>query len=206
MTITAPTAGDLRRLAENSWAQEPPHDSLQAAWAALDLDSESRATKVLLARLLRHHPSALQSERTTAYLKLLTRREVEPDLISTAGSLLWLRSHPCETIAGDVACEAALDKLEHDELALTLVRESPVYFALAERLLTRMRRQLLLSARWNKIPSLLVALKDQATLNGGAWPFDERERAQLENSPLASANLPERTPRVHSPVSTRHIQ
>ena len=50
----------------------------------------------------------------------------------------------------------------------------------AERLASAVRRWLLLSGRWREHPRLVGALQAQAGLNGGAWPFDDAERAQLE--------------------------
>src|SRR3954462_11311311 len=55
-----------------------------------------------------------------------------------------------------------------------------------EHILTRLRRWLLLSGAWPDFPRLVAALAAQATHNGGAWLFDEEERARLEADPAAA--------------------
>jgi len=189
------TSDDLRRRARECWSQDRPQDALDAAWAAFDLAPDDCATKAFLAELLQHYPAQLQADRRAAYLRLLTDQKVEPNLIGTAGWHLLLRSHRLAENAADVALEALIKYLERDELALTLLRESPICFAAAERLLSRLRRWLLLSARWRLFPEMVTALKAQASLNGGAWPFDEFERARLaeeEGSLMIAAYLPVR--------------
>jgi ubiquinone/menaquinone biosynthesis C-methylase UbiE len=190
-----PTSEDLLRDAWEFWKQDRPHDALDAAWAAFDLAPEDCATKAFLAELLRFYPAQLQADRRAAYLRLLTDRKVEPDLISTAGWQLLLRSSRLAENSADAVLEALITDLERDELALALLRESPVSFAAAERLLARLRRWLLLSGRWRRHPAIVTALKAQASLNGGAWPFDELERTRLgeeEGSPMVAAYLPVR--------------
>jgi 2-polyprenyl-3-methyl-5-hydroxy-6-metoxy-1,4-benzoquinol methylase len=133
-----------------------------------------------------------------AYLKLLTDQKVEPNFINVAGWRLTLRGHPFPVDADDIALETLITELEDDELALALLRESPVGFAPAERLLSRLRRWLLLSGRWLQHPAMVGALKSQASLNGGAWSFDEFEQALLDDqdcSPMIAAYLPLRQPR-----------
>jgi 2-polyprenyl-3-methyl-5-hydroxy-6-metoxy-1,4-benzoquinol methylase len=104
-----------------------------------------------------------------------------------------LRNH---SLAGAALEDALFEPLAaafgSDELAIALLREAPVYFPVAERLLTRLRRWLLLSGEWGRHPGLVSALMVQASLNGGAWPFDETERAHLGDgdSGLVAAYLP----------------
>jgi ubiquinone/menaquinone biosynthesis C-methylase UbiE len=170
---------DLLRHARGCWRQNQPQAALDAAWAAFDLAPNDCTTTALLIELLRHYPAKLQADRRAAYLRLLTDRKVEPDLINVAGWQLLLRSHWLAENAGDVDFETLIADLEGDELALTLLRESPVGLAVAERLLTQLRRWLLLSGQWRRHPKMVAALKAQAALNGGAWPFDESERTLL---------------------------
>lgn len=200
MSGTPGNLDDLCHLAEQCWSQEKPHEALQAAWAALDLRSCER-TRRLVARLLEYYAGALQSERRESYLTLLADPEVEPDTVSTAGWILLLRSHRLAEDT-DVAHKSLVTALEGDKLALTLLRESPVYFVAAEQLLTGLRRWLLLSGQWRNHPELVAALKIQTSLNGGAWPFDKAERAQLAqlaSEPIKLAYLPERLKRNAPP-------
>jgi SAM-dependent methyltransferase len=192
------TVDDVLRDARESWRRDYRQAALDLAWAAYDLAPGLAAAKTLLARLLEYYPDRLQSERTAAYLRLLTDRQVEPDLISNAGWRLLLRTHPVADDAGDAAIAAVVAEFDANALALTLLQESPVGFAPAERLLNRLRRWLLLSGRSRQHPALVAALQSQASLNGGAWPFDEAERTALagpDGSPMIAAYLPVREAR-----------
>jgi Methyltransferase domain len=166
--------GDLRRHARERWRQDRPRDALDLTWAAFDLAPDERAT-----RLLQHYPIMLDAHRQEAYLGLLTDQRVAPDEINIAGWELLLRNYRLFENATDASHEALIEDLERNELALTLLRESPVSLVAAERLLTAVRRWLLLSKRWQHYPKLMTALQVQASLNGGAWPFDDVERARL---------------------------
>jgi len=84
------------------------------------------------------------------------------------------------------------------------LREAPVCLVAAERLLSRLRHWLLLSGRWRRHPEIVTALKVQSSLNGGAWPFDEIERALLaeaEGSPMAPAYFLVRAPKANAAVA-----
>lgn len=206
MSAEIPTADELRRLARRHWEQDRPPDAFAAAWAAFDLAPTERATRTLLASLLEHYPAELKPDRRADYLKLLVDHEIEPDLISTAGwQQLLRRGHDLADQAPDAEFEALARVLSADGLALTLLRESPVYFAPSERLLTRLRRWLLLSGQWQQYPEIVAALKIQMRLNGGAWPFDEAERAQLgkvESGSMAAAFIPVRTPKTKTDMAS----
>jgi SAM-dependent methyltransferase len=186
-------SSDLRRLARAHWAQDRPRSAVETVWAAFDLDSSDRAVKALLVDLLHCFPSELAPERRQAFLGLLTDRQVEPTCLSPAGWQLVLRSH---ALTGDTLEDAALELLAvafgSDELAIALLREAPVYSPVAEQLLTRLRRWLLLSGKCRRHSGLVSALTVQASLNGGAWPFDEAERARLGDADSApvTAYLP----------------
>src|SRR5207248_3428368 len=59
---------------------------------------------------------------------------------------------------------------------------------------------LLLSGKWRRHPEIVAALKVQTTLNGGAWPFDEVERALVaepEGGPMAAAYFLVRAPNAN---------
>jgi len=197
----AVTSGDLLREAKESWKQNRPNDALDLAWAAFDLAPDDGLTKAFVARLLRAYPAKLSSERRVAYLKLLTDRSIEPNLVNPAGWHLVLRSCRLADAVGEEALEALAADLDRDDLVLTLLRESPVGLVAAERLLSRLRRWLLVSGRWGAHRQISNALKAQASLNGGAWPFDERERELLAGEgrrPMIDAYLPVREPKTVS--------
>ena len=92
---------DLLRIAGEYWRQNQPQAAFDAAWAAFDLAPDDCAMKAFLAKLLQYYPAKLQINRRPAYLRLLTDRKVEPDLISAAGWQLLLRSHRLAENAGD---------------------------------------------------------------------------------------------------------
>jgi SAM-dependent methyltransferase len=124
---------------------------------------------------------------------LLQHPQIDPDQISPAGWRLVRRAYDGFRQAGDDGDLRALAaRLADEELVLILLRESPVIDRTAERTLTRVRRWLLISGEWPDHPRLVEALGAQAMLNGGAWPFDDMERARLEmpgSQPIAAAYL-----------------
>ena len=201
---------DLRSLARAHWAEGRPRSAVETAWAAFDLDSSDRVVKQLLVDLLHRFPSELASERRAAFLGLLTDRQVEPNLLSRAGWHLVLRNH---AVTGDAVEDAAFELLAvafgGDELAIALLREAPVYSPVAERLLTRLRRWLLLSGELGRHSGLVSALTVQASLNGGAWPFDETERARLGDGdsglwlPISRGGPPRELLRRRLPTQSR---
>jgi len=179
------------------WAQDRPGSAIETAWTAFDLDSSDRAAKRLLVDLLHGFPAELTSERRPTFLALLTDRQVEPDFLGPAGWHLVLRDHaPAGAALEEIAFERLAAAFGNDDLAIALLCEAPVYSAPAERLLTRLRRWLLLSADCRRYSALVSALAVQASLNGGAWPFDEVERARMATADQAivAAYLPR--PRV----------
>jgi hypothetical protein len=184
---------DLCRLSRERWARNQPRCAVETAWAAFDLDSTDRKVKRLLSDLLYWFPTELASERRAAFLQLLSDRQVEPDFLSRAGWHLVLRSY---ALGKDVLEDATFGRLAgafgSDTLVLALLREAPVHCPDAERLLTRLRRWLLMSGEWQRHPDLVSALTVQASLNGGAWAFDEDERERLNeaDSATVAAYLP----------------
>jgi ubiquinone/menaquinone biosynthesis C-methylase UbiE len=187
------TLPELLDFARQCWRQDQPEAALDAAWSAFEVAPDAGAVRALLVDLLRYYPAKLRSDRQTAYLRLLRDRNVEPDLINVAGWRLVFRTYGlAESLGGD-AIGDLIAELERDELVLALLRESPVRFVAAERLMSFVRRSLLLSGRWRDYPDLVAALKLQASMNGGAWPFDESERgliATQEGGPMIEAYLP----------------
>lgn len=183
-TALAPDA--LRRRVRAAWSRGEIGAAFDAAWATLDAE-RGRDAKALLADLLRDYPQELPLARRDDYLALLTDPDVEPNMIGVAGWHLLLRGGFADLPEATLAA-----RIEGDALALALLNEAPVAFAAAEGLLARLRRWLLMSRRWGAHPQLADALTAQAALNGGAWPFDEAERAALTDSPMLAAYLPPR--------------
>lgn len=197
-TVAEGAADALLGRARQCWRQNHPEAALDLAWTAYDRAPEDCAATAFLAKLLGAYPGKLRADRRRAYLRLLTDPKVEPDRIGGAGWRLLLARYEPADAADDQARAALSADLEHDDLALALLRQAPVGVAEAERLLTGLRRWLLLSGQWRRHPSLVAALTVQATLNGGAWPFDETERAVLAGQdvrPMVAAYLPAREPK-----------
>lgn len=134
---------------------------------------------------------------------LLIAPEVDPVPVARAG---WLMVEAAGRLP--TADEAGAETVEHDGFLLALLEETCVVSVAAERALTGLRRWLLMSNRAPDFPRIVRALVKQAALNGGAWPFDEDERARLDQSAtlLATAYRPVRLPtgmerRFASPVT-----
>jgi 2-polyprenyl-3-methyl-5-hydroxy-6-metoxy-1,4-benzoquinol methylase len=150
---------------------------------------------VLLARLLCSFPTTIDADKGSDLLQLLEDRELAPECISAAGWVSILRDASWEAAANKGEFGTLAARLNDDKLGLALLRETPVLRRDAERVLTKIRRWLLLSGQWRGYRTLVDALTAQATLNGGAWPFDEVERALLDQAPghpLVAAYLPVR--------------
>ena len=187
-------ASDLRRLARERWAADHAEAALSAAWAAYQAQPDDCDGKVLLTALLSRYPGHIGADKKPALLKLLEDPQIDPEQIAAAGWFLMLRDDRLRANIGEDREFAALAAhLDVSDLTLVLLRESPVMDRVAERTLTRLRRWLLLSGTWRGYQRLVDALEAQALLNGGAWPFDETERALLDvsaESPIAATYLP----------------
>jgi SAM-dependent methyltransferase len=178
----------LWKAARTAWAGGQSRRAVETAWRAFDLDPADGDAKRLLVALLWNYPAELSSERQRAFLGLLADRDIDPISLSPAGWNLVLRNYG-ETAAAAVNPERIAAAVGADDLALALLRETPVSSPDAERLLTQLRRWLLLSGEWRNQLDLVSALTAQARLNGGAWPFDALERARLEadaDAPVAA--------------------
>ena len=191
------------RIAQASWSAGDFEAAASAAWRAHDAIPQERRGKALLAELLCYVPTAIVDDRAAALLRLLTDPEVEPECISNAGWILLQRSaNLMEVASNDLEFKNIAAHLEYNDLALALLRESIVWNRAAEQSLTRLRRWLLTARQWQRYPQLLDALVAQAALNGGAWPFDDTERALLgacQGSPMSAAYLPEREDSIACP-------
>lgn len=182
------------RIAQAYWSAGDFEAAAAAAWRAHDAVPHDRRGKALLAELLCYVPGTITADRAAALLRLLTDPEIEPECISNAGWILLHRTAELPEVAtSDFEFKNLAARLENLHLALTLLRESIVWNHAAEQSLTRLRRWLLTAGQWGCYPRLVDALAAQATLNGGAWPFDDRECALLgasQGSPISAAYLP----------------
>lgn len=124
----------------------------------------------------------IDPDKKSDLLQLLQDREIAPQYISAAGWVLIVRDASWEAASNNGEFDTLAARLNDDELGLALLRETPVFCRDAERALTQVRRWLLFSGQWQRYRRLVDALAVQAVLNGGAWPFDEAERALLDQA------------------------
>jgi SAM-dependent methyltransferase len=184
---------ELHQLAQKQWAAGYFEAALHAAWAAYRLDSQDRNSKVLLARLIQRFPAAIDPDKRSDLVHLLQDRELEPECFSRAGWFLVLQDDLRQAAANNDILDTLAERLDADELSLALLREAPVSHLDAERVLTKVRRWLLCFGQWPRYRRLVDALTVQASLNGGAWSFDEAECGLLGRAtglPIAAAYLP----------------
>jgi SAM-dependent methyltransferase len=166
-------------------------EALAAAWRAFDFAPADLDVKRLLSRLLRNHPELARTERREDLIRLLIDPQIDPILAASAGWHAFLADEKVPTAAE--APEALAAWADADPLAHHLLEQSPVAWPAAETTLTRLRRWLLLTGRWSDFPRLVETLRVQAMLNGGAWPRDESEQAELDaapDTPIAAAYSP----------------
>ncbi|HEX5183209.1 MAG TPA: class I SAM-dependent methyltransferase [Allosphingosinicella sp.] len=163
------------REAERLFGEGRLESALEPAWNALRAAPASRAAKALLAKLLQRVPSGAGRGDEDDLLRLLRDSGIDPAQISNAGwqALLSAGSRPSE----DAPALAAW--LDGSALARALLEEAYVARPDAERLLTEVRRWLLVEGRWPDFPRLAAALAAQARHNGGAWLFDSVEEERL---------------------------
>jgi SAM-dependent methyltransferase len=194
-------ASQARRLSQNHSAAGRFGAAIEEAWAAYRLDPDDLNSKMWLAGLLHRHPETIDADKASDVLRLIEDQEIDPDTITMAGWTLVLRDPAWHAATESGAIETLAARLEADELVQALLRETPVYSRDAERKLVKVRRWLLMTAAWPRYPRLVDALAAQATLNGGAWPFEEDERALHDEAvglPILAAYLPVQDP-DHTP-------
>ncbi len=185
----ASPSGDARTTVRDLARAGRHADALDIVWPAYEAAPEDIETKAQLAFLLREQPGAASPDRKALLHRLLRDADVDPAEVAPAGWVLLQKEGAL--FAGDDP-EAATHRLECDDFARDLLKETFVAEADVERQLSRVRRWLLLSGRAAEFPLTVEALLAQAAHNGGAWPFDAEERARLEESALARAYLPPR--------------
>jgi SAM-dependent methyltransferase len=169
-----------------------PAAELEETWRLVDSEPDALAPKQRLSRLLRDHPQLAVPGRRAHLVRLLADPDLDPVPLAAAGWSLLLRDSPPPWRP---------ELLEGDSLALRLLEQAYVTVAEAEAALTALRRELLLSGRWDRHPRLARALVRQARHNGGAWWFGEDERERLGAAgDFASAYLPPRPPMPDTPA------
>ncbi len=156
-------------------------DQAIAAWRAAPQDV---AVRTRLARTLYRQADLLGPRHREAIAAMIRDPFIDPAQFESAG---WI------ALAGDFPAAPDPAWLESNDLALALLEEAQVSDAPAERLLSAIRRRLLLDRTAARFPRAAAALLRQAAINGGAWPFDKDERAALPDDPaFAPAFLPPR--------------
>lgn len=144
--------------------------------------------RAALARLVRAEPAAVPLDCGDMLHRLIVDPDVDPNYFTSAA---WMLLNRLGRVPDDP--RAIANWLETDSFAQDLLTQGPVGALAGELPMTAARRWLLLSGAWSDCPRAIEALRCQAVHNGGAWPFDEDERAALANvahSDIALAYLP----------------
>jgi len=154
------------------------------AWRAAPDDAAARTR---LATQLWRRPDLADACHLPAIAAMVRDPGIDPAQFERAG---WVALGP--TLPDPADPRAAALWLDRNDLAIALIEETQVADAAAERLLSAVRRWLLLDRQSEAFPRIAAALIRQAAINGGAWPFDEEERAALAAaSDFLAAYLPE---------------
>jgi len=166
--------------------------ALEAARLALRQAPDDPDARRLAARLLGRHPAAPLPAWRDDIARLVVDPAVDPMMVAPAGWQLLLA--PGGSVGAPSGDPAGLARsLEADLFALALLDQAYVTRLDAERILTGLRRWLLLTGAWPDFPRLVAALAAQATQNGGAWLFDPEERRAIDADPgtaIAAAYRP----------------
>jgi SAM-dependent methyltransferase len=168
-----------------------PALALEAARLALRQAPDDPDARRLAARLLGRYPSAAAPEWRDAIARLILDPAIDPMMVAPAGWHLLLA--PGGSVGPDAGDMALARALEGDAFALALLDQAYVTRLDVERLLSGLRRWLLLSDAWPGFPRLVAALAAQAQHNGGAWLFGPDEREKIDSdpgTPIAAAYRP----------------
>lgn len=178
-------------------------EALETARRALREAPDDPDAKRLASRLLGRYPAAAGAEWRDDIACLLDDPAIDPMTVAPAGwHLLLARQGSLGAHEGDWAATAR--SMEADAFALALLDQAYVTRLDAERLLTGLRRWLLLSGAWPEFPRLVAALAAQSAQNGGAWLFEADERGKIDEDPgaaIAAAYRPRAYPAAGEPFS-----
>lgn len=165
--------------------------AIELALQALANGSAQVAEKQFAAGLIHRSTVPLPGRLADRLNALLIDPDINPRKIERAGwKLLYAAGRIPTSGMQTLACW-----LERDGFAQALLRESHVTVAEIERLLTALRRWMLLGDRSAEFPRCVSALAQQAAHNAGAWLIDPEERATLASGAggdLRPAYFPER--------------
>ena len=154
-----------------------------SAWRAAPDDA---AACTRLAALLWRRPDLADASHVPAIASMVRDPRIDPAQFERAG---WVALG--QALPDPADPRAAALWLERHDFAIALIEETQVADAAAERVLSAVRRWLLLERKTGAFPRLAAALLRQAAINGGAWPFDAEERAALAAAPgFLAAYLP----------------
>lgn len=163
---------------------------LEATRRVLRADPDDGDARSRLASLFRVAPDLAEPDDQSILRSLLTDPMRDPGPLEQAGWTL-LRKAGLPDAGIDPA--AAARWLEENDLARALLSETRVTMLPVERSLTALRRWLLLTRGDAAFPLTVAALVRQASINGGAWPFDSSQREALPaGAPITLAYLPPR--------------
>ncbi|MBS0469628.1 MAG: class I SAM-dependent methyltransferase [Proteobacteria bacterium] len=173
------------------WSRGRIDDALASALRALEDDPDNHEIRVSVVRCLVDGAASGMAGQRDLLLSLVRDPAIEPTNVSPAGWRFLRENSDLFDTPND--SEAMAGRIESDALAIALLEEDAVGDIASERALTALRRWLLVSGRRTDFPKLTAALITQALRNGGAWPFDDEERALLAANPdFAAAYLPPR--------------
>jgi len=163
-----------------------PAQRLDRAFTAWRDAPDDLKTRTRLAIALNHHDDHASAAHLAAIGSLVRDLAIDPAQFERAG---WIALG--DTLPDPDDPEAAARWLEGEPIALDLIEQTQVADTDAERLLSAIRRWLLIEDRTRDFPRAAASLVRQAHYNGGAWPFDADERAALAGSPdFAPAYIP----------------
>ncbi len=175
-----------RRAMVATMTDTPSVKRLAAATSAWRAAADDAAVRTRLAVQLSRRPDLADASHLPAIAAMIRDPEIDPAQFERAG---WVALGPALPDPADP--QAAALWLDRHDLAIALIEETQVADAAAERVLSAVRRWLLLDRKTGAFPRLAAALVRQAAINGGAWPFDAEERAALPATPdFLAAYLP----------------
>jgi SAM-dependent methyltransferase len=189
--VAAGATGRLVRVSELEEAGRLP-EALAEAWRALEEAPDDSSAKARFAGLVGRNPRLAEAAHRPCLERLLVDAEIDPFFIAQAG---WLLLHAAAPSWSGMEPGRLAERLESCDFALSLLEQSYLAVLEVEQVLTRVRRWLLLSGEWPRLPRLVAALAAQARHNNGAWLIDPEEERQLDaegESAIAGAYRPPR--------------